>query len=91
VDTPSPAPTGVPITFTATLTEAMPGASQGETVTFLDGQTVLGTGTLDANGQASLTTADLVAGIHRISAVYEGDADNLGSSAVLSYTVVLAG
>jgi hypothetical protein len=91
VDTPSPAPTGVPITFTATLTEAMPGASQGETVTFLDGQTVLGTGTLDANGQASFTTADLVAGVHQIRVVYEGDANNLGSSVVLSYTLVLAG
>jgi hypothetical protein len=91
VDTPSPAPTGVPITFTATLTEGVPGASQGETVTFLDGQTVLGTGTLDGNDQASFTTADLVAGVHQITVVYQGDASNLGSSAVLSYVVVLAG
>jgi hypothetical protein len=90
-DTPSPAPTGVPITFTATLTEAIPGASQGETVTFLDGQTVLGTGTLDGNGQATFTTADLVAGVHQISVVYDGDANNLGSSTALGYTVVLAG
>jgi hypothetical protein len=90
-DVPCPAPTGVPVTFTATLTGGTPAAHQGETVTFLDGSTVLGRGTLDANGRARFTTSTLVAGVHRINAVYDGDTDSLGSSAMLAYTVVLAG
>jgi hypothetical protein len=67
----NPAPFGQSLTFTATVTSAS-GTPTG-TVTFLDGSTVLGTGTLSANGTASYTTATLNAGMHRVVATYAGD------------------
>jgi Bacterial Ig-like domain (group 3) len=44
------------------------------TVSFLDGSTVIGTGTLDA-GVASFTTSALALGQHSISAVYGGNTE----------------
>jgi hypothetical protein len=44
------------------------------TVTFLDGNTVLGTAALDATGTAVLTTSTLTGGQHNITASYSGDA-----------------
>jgi hypothetical protein len=65
---------GVPVTFTATVTVVAPGAGTPTgTVTFLDGVTVLGAATLDAGGQAALTTSALVAGARSITARYGGD------------------
>jgi sugar lactone lactonase YvrE len=89
VDVPGPTSAGQPVTFTAMLTGGDIMARAGETVTFYDGATVLGTGTLDAFGNASFTTSSLVAGVHHISAVYLGDLDALGSSDSLSYTIVI--
>jgi hypothetical protein len=68
------------VTFTVTVVAVTPwrGTPTG-TVTFKDGTTVLGTGTLDAHGGAVFTTAALGAGAHAITAVYNGDA-NFGSS-----------
>ena len=45
------------------------------TVTFLDGSTVLGTGTLNETGTATYTTTafTLAAGSHSITAIYSGD------------------
>lgn len=71
----SPIIHGVPVTFTATVTVVAPGGGTPTgTVTFLDGVTVLGTATLDAAGQASLTTGALIAGTRSITARYAGDA-----------------
>ena len=74
-------PSGASGTFTATVT----GANPTGTVTFYNGAQVpanmLGTGTLDNTGTATLTTTALVTiGVSSISAVYAGDANNLGSS-----------
>jgi RHS repeat-associated protein len=56
-------------------------------VTFNDGATVLGTGTIAA-GQASLATSFATVGAHSLTAVYGGDANNLGStSAVVNMTI----
>ena len=75
------------VTFTATVLTSGSSTPTG-TVTFLDGTTSLGTGTLNASGVATLTTATLVVGSHSITAVYPGDANNTGStSAVLTETI----
>jgi hypothetical protein len=59
------------ITFTATVA-SIAGSPTG-TVTFLDGATPLGTGTLNSGGVATLTTSNLSAGSHSITAAYGGD------------------
>ncbi len=59
------------VTLTATVTSAS-GTPTG-VVTFLDGSTPLGTGTLNASGVATLATATLAAGSHPIAAAYAGD------------------
>ncbi len=59
-----------PVTFTATLT-ATAGTPTG-TVSFYDGATLLGPGTVSA-AAATYTTSSLAAGSHSITAVYSGD------------------
>lgn len=66
----SPSDFGQAVTFTATVTSA--GDTPTGTVTFLDGEETLGTGTLDGSGVATFTTTELAAGTHAISARYEG-------------------
>src|SRR5439155_1247692 len=74
------------VTFTATVIAA-DGTPTG-TVTFRNGSTNLGTGTLTASGTATLTTTALSAGTHSITAVYSGDAIfSTSTSAVLTQTV----
>ena len=79
----NPSRVGQAVTLTATVS---PGAATG-TVTFKDGSTTLGAGSL-AGGVATLTTSALTAGVHSLSAVYGGNASYQGStSAPLSQTV----
>lgn len=82
---------GQSTTFTATVSANAPGAGTPTgTVTFMDGSTVIGTGTLDqtaGNDQATFSTASLAVGSHAISAVYGGDSDFLTSTANLNQTV----
>jgi uncharacterized repeat protein (TIGR03803 family) len=66
---PNPSAYGQAVTFTAVVAPAPP---DGETVTFMKGTTVLGTGTL-SSGSASFTTSTLKAGTNAIKAVYAGD------------------
>ena len=72
---------GNAVTFTATV----PADATG-TVTFLDGTTVLGTGTI-SSGIATLTTSVLVAGTHPITAQYNGDSNYNGATASLAQVV----
>jgi hypothetical protein len=74
---PSPAGYGQTVTLVATVT----GAGATGTVKFYDGATLLGTGTLNAGSpdQATLTVT-LGRGQHSLSAVYNGDANNTGST-----------
>lgn len=74
----NPAQTVSPIVLTATLTNAGQNAATGA-VTFTDGTTQLGTGTLDATGHASLTVPSLSAGVHTIVANYAGDGANFSA------------
>jgi hypothetical protein len=60
--------------LTATVAPIAPGAGVPTgTVTFRDGNTVLGTATLDANGQAYLFVYALPRGTHSLTASYGGD------------------
>jgi hypothetical protein len=78
----SPAVAGQLVTYTATVTAAVPGQPVTPTghVTFKDGSTVLGSGTLDGTGQASLSTLAAGTGYHAITAVYQGDPNFTGST-----------
>lgn len=74
----NPATSGGAVTFTA-IVDSHEGAATG-TVTFLDGGAVLGTGTLNVAGVASLTMPSLSIGLHPIIASYSGDAGNSGNN-----------
>jgi hypothetical protein len=65
------------VVFTATVSS--PGASPTGDVSFFDGGTSLGIGTLDANGHASVHTSGLSVGPHSITAKYQGDANSTPS------------
>jgi|GEM_PF-1818677 len=67
------------VTFTATITSSYGPIPSGETVTFYDGTTALGTG-LTAGGQATFSTSALTAKTHSIMATYAGDANFKASS-----------
>jgi hypothetical protein len=71
------------VTFTATVS---PAAATGM-VTFKDGSTTLGTGTL-VSGKTTLSVTTLTAGTHTITASYPGDSnDNSSISGNLTQTV----
>jgi hypothetical protein len=87
---PNPSTYGQAVTFTATVKPTRNGLvppPDGETVSFKQGTTVIGTGTL-SGGTATLTTSSLRTGVDRIQAVYGGDANYIPShSAALFQTV----
>jgi uncharacterized repeat protein (TIGR03803 family) len=72
---PNPSTYGEAVTFTATVAPAPP---DGETVSFMKGKTVLGTGTL-SSGSATFTTSTLKVGTTAVTAVYAGDSNFAGS------------
>lgn len=67
----NPAAFGQSVTFTATVNGVA--LTPTGTVTFMDGATTLGSGTVNGSGQATLTTAALALGSHSITAVYGGN------------------
>ena len=73
----SPSAHGQSVTFTATVSAAS--GTPGGTVTFKDGATTLGSGTL-SGGMASFSTAALGIGNHTITVVYGGDTNFTGSA-----------
>lgn len=86
------APNAVPIaTVSGVRAQAANSAVPTGTVTFLDGTSTLGTGTLNASGVATYSTVTLSLGSHSISASYSGDASNAAStSAAIVVTVTVA-
>lgn len=83
----NPSTFGQPVTFTATIAESTT-FSPGGTVTFLDGASVLGTGTVMVGGLATLTSAAVGGGSRSITAMYSGDSNFAPStSEVLTQTV----
>lgn len=83
---------GTPVTFTATVTVLDPGAGLPTgTVLFYKGTTVIGTGTLDDNGQATFTIATLPVGTFSMAGYYQGDAHfNASGSDALPQTITRA-
>jgi RHS repeat-associated protein len=71
---PNPSIVGQSITLTTSVT----GINPSGTVTFRDGTTTLGIGTLNA-GMVVLSTDKLSVGSHNLSAIYSGDANNATS------------
>ena len=81
----NPSTYGQMVTFTATVS---PASGATGSVSFKDGSTVLGSGSLDASGVATFATASLGVGTHSITAVYGGDSGHTGStSSALTETV----
>src|ERR1019366_5756835 len=76
---PNPSTYGQAVTFTAAVTSKLGTPPNGETVTFMEGKTLLGTGTL-SGGAASFTTSTLKAGTNSITAVYAGDSNFAAST-----------
>jgi uncharacterized repeat protein (TIGR01451 family) len=78
----NPSTLGQSVTFTARV--AGPGGSGAPTgtVTFLEGQTVLGTSPLNASGVTAFITSTLSVGGHAITASYGGDRAFLASVSV---------
>src|SRR6267154_1580136 len=84
---PNPAVVGQQVTFTATVSPAPTGTPTG-TVSFYNGATLLGTGTVNSAGIATFATTGLTAGTASITAVYSGNAGFATStSATLNLTV----
>ncbi|HEV2645528.1 MAG TPA: Ig-like domain repeat protein [Acidobacteriaceae bacterium] len=89
---PNPGVAATSVTFTATV--AGPNGSSvvpGGTVTFSDGATQIGVGTLNGAGVATLAISTLNGGQHTITANYGGDSQDLASqSVVLTETMAKA-
>jgi hypothetical protein len=71
---PNPSADGEAVTFTAEVSSKAGAPPNGETVKFVTGKTVLGTGTL-SGGSAVFITSALKVGTTSVTAVYPGDAD----------------
>jgi hypothetical protein len=84
---PNPSTRGQAVAFTAAVTSAGGAPPNGETVSFMKGKAVLGTGTL-SGGSASFTTSTLPVGPNYIKAVYGGDSNFVGSASKLVKQVV---
>jgi hypothetical protein len=82
----NPAFVGQPITLTAKVTSQYQGTVTG-TMTFMSGTVSLGEVTL-VNGQASVTTSYSTSGTESITARYDGDVNNTGSTSLALKQVV---
>ncbi len=73
--TANPSAVGQSVTFTATVTiSGGGGVTPDGTVSFMDGAVLLSTQTINAGGVAMFATSTLTAGVHQITAIYNGDA-----------------
>jgi hypothetical protein len=75
------------VVFTATVTPSIGAPPDGETVSFKNGATILGTGTL-SGGTASFSTSTLVVGTKVITAIYGGDTSFAASKSELLSQVI---
>ena len=85
--TPSPAVYGSSVSLSAQVTPV--GASGS--VTFMDGVTMLGFGSINGSGIAQLSTKTLPAGSHSLRAVFGGDTNGFqpSKSSVIPYLVTV--
>jgi cyclophilin family peptidyl-prolyl cis-trans isomerase len=77
------------VTFTAAVAVTSPGSGTPTgTVTFMNGSSTLGSGTLDSSDVATFSTTFSATGSHSITAVYSGDTDfNTSTSTALTETI----
>jgi Bacterial Ig-like domain (group 3)/NHL repeat len=81
---------GIAVTLTATVAPDPTGSPTG-TVSFYNGTTLLGTGTVNSSGVATLTSSDLPAGSLSLTAVYSGNSGFAAStSPAVSETITTA-
>jgi len=78
--TPNPSYAGQTVTITAAVAGVGSTVVPAGTVIFYDSATVIGQGTLDATGHASMTSSTLSLGVHALSFVYSGDLGYYGST-----------
>ncbi|HXN73757.1 MAG TPA: Ig-like domain repeat protein [Candidatus Acidoferrales bacterium] len=89
---PATAAIGASVTFMASVTPASGTKVPTGTVTFANGATTLGTGTLNGSGSTSFSTTTLPAGTNSITAKYSGDANfSTSTSAPLSISITGGG
>lgn len=79
---------GQAVTWTATVTASGSIAPTG-TVRFRSSGHTIGSATLNSSGVATLTRSNLIAATYPLTAVYAGDAANLGSTSIFVNQVVL--
>jgi Bacterial Ig-like domain (group 3) len=87
---PNPSILGQVVTLTATVTSGSTKIPSGDTVTFKDGGTTLGTKLTKSSGVATFTTTALSVGTHSITAVYAGDS-NIATSTSLPLSHAVTG
>ena len=85
---PANAAPGASVTLTATVISA--GGTPTGQVKFQDGDTVIGTATLNGAGVATFTTSTLAVGAHSLSASYAGDGSFAGSASAPVNTTIAA-
>gem|GEM_PF-3508986 len=86
----NPQNVGQGVTFTASTGTNVPAATG--TISFYDGATLLGTGTVNGSGSTTFVTTALTVGSHNITAQYSGDSNYAGStSAILTQVITAAG
>jgi hypothetical protein len=84
----NPSAYGQAVTLTATVSASAGSGTPTGSVTFRDGQAVLGSVALDGSGRAQFSTSALAAGSHSITASYGGDATfSPSTSAPVTQTV----
>jgi len=81
---------GQAVTFTASIAPASGSGVPTGSVTFNDGATQIGTGTLNSSGAATFSTSSLGVGSHSVTAVYSGDANFSGSTSAAVVVTVAA-
>jgi hypothetical protein len=85
----NPSSLGTSVKFSATVTGVSPAGTPAGTVSFMDGTTAIGSGTLNGSAQATFTTNQLTAGSHSITARYLGNSVyQYSTSPVLTQTVI---
>jgi len=77
---PNPSGFGQTVTFTATVRSASFEVTPTGSVTFFDGITNIGSGSLNSNAVATLNTSTLSVGTHSITATYNGDSNYVPST-----------
>jgi hypothetical protein len=76
-----------PVSFTALVQHTGPATPTG-TVQFLDGGVLVGTGTVNSSGEASLTTTGLGIGAHFVVAYYMGDTNFAPSNSLGAHVTI---